>query len=66
MIFLIKETSVVGILALADVLYNAKDMIDIYGKTYEALCLLIGAYLVVLLPFSIIFGALESHLRKKI
>ena len=64
-IFLIKETSVVGILALADVLYNAKDMIDIYGKTYEALCLLIGAYLVVLLPFSIIFGALESHLRKK-
>ena len=65
-IFLIKETSVVGILALADVLYNAKDIIDIYGKTYEALFLLICAYLVVLLPLSLIFGALESHLRKRI
>ena len=64
-IFLIKETSVVGILALSDVLYNAKDMIDIYGKTYEALCLLIGAYLVVLLPLSLAFSTLESHLRKK-
>lgn len=64
-IFLIKETSVVGILALSDVLYNAKDIIDIYGKTYEALFMLICAYLVVLLPLSLIFGMLESHLRKK-
>ncbi|MGX2971582.1 amino acid ABC transporter permease [Helicobacter sp. T3_23-1059] len=64
-IFLIKETSVVGILALADVLYNAKDIIDIYGKTYEALCMLICAYLVVLLPLSLAFGMLESHLRKR-
>lgn len=64
-IFLIKETSVVGILALSDVLYNAKDIIDIYGKTYEALFMLICAYLVVLLPLSLIFSALESHLRKK-
>ncbi|OBV29837.1 hypothetical protein BKN38_04595 [Helicobacter sp. CLO-3] len=65
-IFLIKETSIVGVLALGDVLYVSKDIIDLYGKTYEALIMLIAIYLVILLPISLVFGAVESHLKKRI
>lgn len=65
-IFLIKETSIVGVLALGDVLYVSKDIIDLYGKTYEALIMLIVIYLVILLPISLVFGAIESHLKKRI
>lgn len=65
-IFLVKETSVVGILALADVLYVSKDIINVYGKTYEALFMLLLAYLVILLPLSILFSVLEKNMRKKL
>ena len=65
-IFLIKETSVVGVLALADVLYTSKDIIDLYGKTYEALAMLLLMYMIVLLPISLGASALESSLHKKL
>lgn len=65
-IFLIKETSVVGILALADILYISKDIIDLYGKTYEALSMLLIVYIAILLPISLAASALEAHLQKRL
>lgn len=62
-IFLIKETSVFSAVALADLMYVAKDLIGLYYKTDEALLMLVVAYLVILLPISIIFSFIERKLR---
>lgn len=62
-IFLIKETSVFSVVALADLMYVAKDLIGVYYKTDEALFMLVIAYLVVLLPISIMAMLLERRLR---
>ncbi len=62
-VFLIKETSVFSAVALADLMYVAKDLIGLYYKTNEALLMLVVAYLIILLPLSIIFTVIERKLR---
>lgn len=62
-IFLLKETSVVSAIALADLMFVAKDLIGMYYRTNEALLLLVGAYLVLLLPMSLFFSYWERRLR---
>ena len=62
-IFLIKETSVFSAVALADLMYVAKDLIGMYYKTDEALLMLTVAYLTLLLPISIVFSVWERRLR---
>jgi len=62
-IFLIKETSVFSAVALADLMFVAKDLIGLYYKTNEALLMLVIAYLIILLPISILFSLLERKLR---
>lgn len=62
-IFLIKETSVVSGIALADLMYVAKDLIGLYYETDEALLMLVISYLVILLPISIAASLLERRLR---
>lgn len=62
-IFLIKETSVFSVVALADLMYVAKDLIGLYYKTDEALLLLVTSYLVILLPISLAASLLERKLR---
>ena len=62
-IFLIKETSVFSAVALADLMYIAKDLIGIYYKTDEALFMLVVSYLIILLPISIIGSWLERRVR---
>lgn len=62
-IFLIKETSVFSIVALADLMYVTKDLIGLYYKTDEALLMLVLAYLVVLLPLSLAAKWLERRLN---
>lgn len=62
-IFLIKETSVFSVIALADLMFVAKDLIGIYYKTDEALFLLVVSYLIILLPISFICGWIERRLR---
>ena len=62
-IFLIKETSVFSAVALADLMYVAKDLIGMYYKTDEALLMLTVAYLTLLLPLSLAFTWLERRLR---
>lgn len=64
-LFLIKETSVVSVIALADVMFVAKDIITNYYKTGEALTMLICCYLIVLLPLSIMFSRLETFYKTK-
>lgn len=62
-IFLIKETSVVSGIALADLMYVTKDLIGLYYKTGESLLMLVIAYLIILLPISILATLLERRLR---
>ena len=62
-IFLIKETSVFSAVALADLMFVAKDLIGLYYKTDEALLMLVISYLIILLPASIFASYLERRLR---
>ncbi len=62
-IFLIKETSVFSAVALADLMYTAKDLIGLYYETTEALFMLVVAYLIILLPVSVLFTVIERKLR---
>ena len=62
-IFLIKETSVVSGIALADLMYVAKDLIGLYYETDEALLMLVAFYLIILLPISVFATVLERRLR---
>lgn len=62
-IFLIKETSVVSGIALADLMYVTKDLIGLYYETDEALVMLVVFYLIILLPVSVAASILERRLR---
>lgn len=62
-IFLIKETSVVSAIALADLMYVTKDLIGLYYETDEALIMLVVFYLIILLPVSAVAALLERRLR---
>lgn len=61
--FMIKETSVFSAIALAELMYVAKDLIGLYYKTSESLLLLSISYFVILLPISIIANFAERRLR---
>lgn len=62
-IFLMKETSVFSVVALADLMYVAKDLIGLYYKTDEALLMLVVSYFIILLPISVFAAWLERRLR---
>lgn len=62
-IFLIKETSVFSVVALADLMYVAKGLIGLYYKTDEALLMLVISYLLLLLPISLILSFIERKVR---
>lgn len=62
-IFLVKETSVVSGIALADLMYVTKDLIGLYYETDEALLMLVVFYLMILLPISVLATILERRLR---
>lgn len=62
-IFLIKETSVVSGIALADLMYVTKELIGLYYETDETLTMLVVFYLVILLPVSVAASLLERRLR---
>ena len=61
---IIKETSVVSVVALPDLVYVAKDLIGMSYNTSEALVLLVVAYLVILLPVSIAARLIEKKVRR--
>lgn len=62
-IFLIKETSVVSVIALPDLVYRAKEQIGMSYTTTEALFLLVVFYLAILLPIALIARWLERRTR---
>ena len=62
-IFLLKETSVFSAVALADLMYVAKDLIGLYYKIEESLFLLVIAYFIILLPISLLSRFIEKRLR---
>ena len=62
-IFLIKETSVFSAVSLMDLMFTAKDQIGLYYRTTESLFLLVGAYLLILLPLSLLGTFWERRLR---
>ncbi|MCQ9352812.1 amino acid ABC transporter permease [Corynebacterium sp. 153RC1] len=65
-IFLIKETSVVSVVALPDLVYAAKEQIGQSYETREALFLLVTFYLIILLPVSLGAGWLERKVRSSV
>ena len=62
-IFLLKETSIVSIIALPDLVYTAKDIIGLYYMTDEALFMLVISYLVMILPISLGLYLLEKRMN---
>lgn len=62
-IFLLKETSVFSAIALADLMYVAKDQIGIDYMVNESLFMLVIAYLILLAPLLILGFYLEKRLR---
>lgn len=62
-IFLLKETSIVGAIALMDLMNVAKDLIGMHYKTAESLLLLVLAYLVLVLPLSLLLTWVERKVR---
>lgn len=63
-IFLLKETSIVSIVALADLVYVAKDIIGLYYMTDEALFMLVISYLIIILPISLALTWLEKRMKR--
>ena len=62
-IFLMKETSVFSAVSLMDLMFTAKDQIGLYYQTTENLFLLVSAYLLILLPLSLLGTFWERRLR---
>ena len=62
-VFLMKETSVFSAVSLMDLMFTAKDQIGLYYQTTESLFLLVGAYLLILLPLSLLGTFWERRLR---
>lgn len=63
-LFLIKETSVVSAVAVAELMFVTKDIIGMDYKTNEALLLLFISYLIILLPVSLLARLAEKRLRE--
>lgn len=61
-IFLTKETSIVSVIALADLVYATKDIMGLYYMTDEALFMLVISYLIIILPISLGLTLLEKRL----
>ena len=62
-IFLIKETSVVSIIALPDLVYRAKELMGVGYHTNEAMVLLVVFYFIILIPVAIIARIVERKTR---
>ncbi|MDG6895938.1 amino acid ABC transporter permease [Volucribacter amazonae] len=63
-LFLMKETSVISAIAVAELMFMAKEIIGMDYKTDEALFLLVIFYLIILLPMSIFIRYLERRTRR--
>lgn len=62
-IFLLKETSIVSAISVAELLYTTNSLIAIYYKTYEMLLLLVIAYFILIGPLSLLLYIIERRLK---
>jgi polar amino acid transport system permease protein len=62
-IFILKETSIVGAIAVVDLMNATKDLIGMYYQTFESLFMLVAAYLIMILPISFFLTWLERKVR---
>jgi polar amino acid transport system permease protein len=62
-IFLLKETSVVSVVAVTDIVAVAKDLISLYYETAEALIMLVITYLILLTPICLAVWCLERRVK---
>ncbi|MFU2080727.1 amino acid ABC transporter permease [Avibacterium avium] len=62
-LFLMKETSIASAIAIAELMFMAKELIGLDYKTNEALFLLVVFYLIILLPVSFLIHYLEKRSR---
>jgi polar amino acid transport system permease protein len=62
-IFLVRETSVFSVVALADIMYVANDLM-MEGRSYETNLMMIASYLVLILPLSQALSGAEKRLRR--
>ncbi|MDR1708710.1 MAG: amino acid ABC transporter permease [Candidatus Accumulibacter sp.] len=62
-IFLLKETSVVSVVAVTDIVAVAKDLISLYYETAEALIMLVVTYLILLTPICAAVWWLERKVK---
>lgn len=62
-IFLLKETSIVGAIAVVDLMNVTKDLIGMYYQTLESLLMLVVVYLIMILPLSLLLTWLERKVR---
>lgn len=62
-IFLLRETSIVGAIAVVDLMNVTKDLIGMYYQTFEALVLLVAVYLIMILPLSLLLTWIERKVR---
>ncbi|MGJ9530313.1 MULTISPECIES: amino acid ABC transporter permease [unclassified Actinotignum] len=63
-IFLIKETSVVYVVAVPDLMYLAREHMGLQSTTQEALLLLTVCYTIILLPIALGARWLEGRMRR--
>ena len=63
-LFLIKETSVIGAVSVAELMFVTKAIIGMDYKTNEALFLLFVSYLIILLPVSVWARYAERKVRR--
>lgn len=62
-IFLLKETSIVGAVTVPELLFTTNSLIAIYYKTYEMLLMLTIAYLILILPISLLLAWVEKRVN---
>lgn len=62
-IFLVKETSVVGIIAVKELVSLSKTLIGVYYNTYETMFMLVVFYMIILLPLSLVLSFIERRMR---
>ena len=62
-VFLVKETSVVGIIAVKELVSLSKTLIGVYYNTYETMFMLVVFYMIILLPLSLVLSFIERRMR---
>lgn len=62
-IFLLKETSVFSVITLMELMNTTKSLNGLYYKSNESYFMLVVAYMLLLIPLSLMFTALEKKVR---